>query len=692
MKRMLSAMLVGACMMTGTVANAQNEENVAQIYSFKLQNNPNQLERYSATLLSASDNTVNTLRGDQLLSLRKIIKTFSLSPLGNTVVICATDKKGVSEIMVNSTASADTRIFKLNTKKYGEPYAATFSNDARKLIVATSLGIQVFETKKFTLLETIPVLTYKPTALSVSSNGYYILANDDHNVTVINFEEKSVRTKFEYEEKVTQAGFSDSSSDLAVLTDEGLMYIYDTRSFNLRTTVDDLGEGIAFSFNDTGKYVAVAVSPSEICLVNLVKQSDRRTISTLGFLTDLAFIKDALGTPMIAYTGNKIIQAQRVYGMEPFYSKLISDEVDSRMTEWLKMQPGESMEDYQLRVNDASRLNQRRLFEDEISTSLAGDLMGMASMTLGAYDRSKELLMVNFSNMPSIYLPVPQSDIAAFHSGEDLSVTDAQYGVLPDDSFELIYAKFHNSNDGKTYTYDNHDRVSMSFLEDDNNVVSLDILQQQQLEEMQLQEIKKQVVEEARHDNVISDHTQIAIDSSVVPDYDANGNKILNYLVKVTYAVDPEFSVVEDFAPGKYHVQESGAATAMANIVKQAFDGQLSQYLKAGKRLKVKLSGSADASPILRGIPYDGSYGDFEDEPVYQNGQLTPLSVSKKSGIKTNEQLAFLRASGIRDYLEKNVEAIGNMNRDYEVHIGVAEGKGGEHRRISAEFLFVDAF
>ena len=264
--------------------------------------------------------------------------------------------------------------------------------------------------------------------------------------------------------------------------------------------------------------------------------------------------------------------------------------------------------------------------------------------------------------------------------------------MLPDDSFELIYARFLNKKDGKTYIYDNLDRRPMEMLGGDSDFISLDILRQQQMEEMKLQEVKKQVVAEAKKNNVISDHTNITVDSQVVPAYDADGNKILNYVVKFTYQVEPEFSAVEDFKPGKYTVADSGAATSMLNIVKQAFEGDFAQYVKDGKTLKVKIYGTADGSPIVRGIPYDGTYGEFESEPVYKNDVLTNISVNTRDGIKENEQLAFMRAMGVKDYLEKNVSNLSNMNSTHDFHINVAEGKGGEFRRITTEFTFVDAF
>ena len=94
----------------------------------------------------------------------------------------------------------------------------------------------------------------------------------------------------------------------------------------------------------------------------------------------------------------------------------------------------------------------------------------------------------------------------------------------------------------------------------------------------------------------------------------------------------------------------------------------------------------------MNGIAYDGSYGDIEDEPVYVDGQLSALTVTKKSGIKENPQLALLRALGVQNYLEKNVEEYRNMKKDYRYDVEVSKDKGSEFRRITATFTFVDAF
>ena len=66
--------------------------------------------------------------------------------------------------------------------------------------------------------------------------------------------------------------------------------------------------------------------------------------------------------------------------------------------------------------------------------------------------------------------------------------------------------------------------------------------------------------------------------------------------------------------------------------------------------------------------------------------------MTKASGITTNEQLALLRAAGVKNYIAKNVNTLQNTNNEYEYHVEVAKERGGEFRKINVEFLIIDAF
>lgn len=604
-------------------------------YLFKQTSTPFQLEPYTTTVYASSPHRVANLRDHVMCSSKDSIQYFALNPAGTAYVVVTQNKKGKSSLSQYSTGAVDKKIASYDVKKYGEPIAATYSADGRRLTVATQEGLRTFDARKMLPLGDINPWKagFEPTHIikMVSSpNDFFVAVTNGETVHVYNMKDKVLRMGQILEVPVSDISFSPDGTVFGVLTDDGLLAMFDTRSFKIDKFIDDLGEGKAFAYNSNGKYIGVVTTDNIVELVNLVKPTDRRRFSLAeGGINDVAIIMDASEKPILSFGGVNAIHAYRLHDLEPYYSKLISDEVEMKMIEWMKMQPGESLDAYRERVNDESRLRQRRLFEDEISTRLAGENnITMTAMSLGNYNRDQEVLAISFDNMPTIYLPVPSKDIQSFHDASDLVMSDAQYGVLPDDSFELIYAKFTNRNDGKIYIYDNLERVPMTFMNDDNTV-SLEVLQQQQMEELKLQEIKEQVLAVARHDNVISENTNITVDSSVVPDYDANGNKILNYNVKFTYEVSPGFSAVEDFGPGLYHVEDSGAAQSMLEIVKQAFEGDFAQYVTPGSRLLVHISGTADATPIVHGIPYDGAYGEFEEEPIYQNGELTGISVTK---------------------------------------------------------------
>ena len=648
-------------------------------YYFKSAKPLTQIESLYSAIMAATPKGVQNTLGLQLIESKDSIRRMALNPTGINVALVKKDKKGRYYLEVITTDGEADKVLSFDSKHLGIPYAAAFTPDARQIAVATDKATYIFETKKFKPVGEAPAFTNHPDMLVFSPNQYFLAAAGDKKVEVMNFEEKTMRRTVNPGETVTDVVFSKSSDDMAVLTDDGMVEIYDTRTFNVRLMIEDLDSGIAADFNFDGKYLAVAADNDKVTVINLLKPEDRIIFEIPeATVSDVLFIVDANESPVLSAATASGIRARRIQ-LEPYYAKLVSDEVDMKMSEWLKKMP------------DETRAKQRRLFEDEISTQLAGNLTAMSTVSLGQYDADNEVLAVNFDNMPTIFLPMPREDLGGISSASDLSISDQQYGLLGDDSFELIYAKFTNNKTGSEYIYDNINRRPMEFMQNDN-VVSIELVQQQMMEEIRLEELKEQVMQEAKKDNIISDHTQIAVNAEVVPEYDANGNKILNYNVNFTYQVDPEFSTQEDFTPGKYRAEQSGAASSMLNIVKNAFEGDFSNSVKQGKRLNVKISGTADSSPIRNTIAYDGAYGDIENEPIYQDNKMSAITVTQKDGIKSNEQLAFLRAYGVKEYLENNVNGIKDMDTRYTYNIGVAEGKGAEFRRITVEFTFVDAF
>ena len=111
-----------------------------------------------------------------------------------------------------------------------------------------------------------------------------------------------------------------------------------------------------------------------------------------------------------------------------------------------------------------------------------------------------------------------------------------------------------------------------------------------------------------------------------------------------------------------------------------------------GKKVIINLTGSADAAPVKNKIPYNEEYGAFNEEVVYNKGELTTITLDRSTGITSNEQLALLRAMCVKDYVQKNVHQLNTMQCEYNTYLNVSNERGAEFRRIGIKFVFVDAF
>lgn len=393
----------------------------------------------------------------------------------------------------------------------------------------------------------------------------------------------------------------------------------------------------------------------------------------------------------LAYNTSKSLVFTPVGFLTPNRQERLKDELNRRMDDWMERMEGESLDDYNARVNEESRLRQMRLFEADIATGMAGNILSTSEIKMGNYNAEMSMLTLDFDNMASIYLTVPLNELETFMDVNDLEFVNTKYGLNEKDEFEIVYTEVINKRTGKTYIFDNTERKSLAFLEADDNFVPFEQLQGAKMEQLLLEEIKNNIMQEAQDQNFISDHTKIDVRTKVINTTDATGKSIYNYDVEVSYTVDEEYSATDDFAPGRFKCEESNAALAMLAIVKKALTGDFSKYMVEGKQVKVQITGMADALPFRRTVAYDGCYGDFDQEPVYKNDELSNITVTEATGISENEQLAYLRAMGVKDYLDRNIPAFGKMRTTFDTYIEVSQNKGGAYRRIGVKLTFVDA-
>ncbi|MCS2530230.1 WD40 repeat domain-containing protein [Bacteroides fragilis] len=673
----------------------QTMAQVVEKRGFDSQKKINAFDNTTFCTAYLSDGALYTMRDIAINDVRKI-ERIVFNPTGSSIALL----RAKNPISIYSFRDRNKKLFELKEKRKKlkakpMPVSMCYSADARSFIVGNSLGeIVIYDTKEYMPLAYIQG-EVPATALAMSSNNYFIAAAAGQNINIWNFQTKELRKAIPMPAVVKEVTFSPDAALLAVTTDDNHLTIIDTKNWDKVDIFDKLGGTLSSpSFHPEGKYISVVKDGKNIEIINLkngVVEQD--IVDPIGGVTGGRFFKNNQNSEVFLLTNRtKQMVFWDANGLNPFYGKIMGREVDAKMNEWVKMMQGESMEDYAIRVNDETRIKQQQLFAQEVATALAGDRISMDNPFIDGYDASNNMLNIGFKGLPSIGLEVPSNEAGDFKDGK-MKFSNAVYVLNDKDEFELAYVEVTNETTNKVYIYDNIGRTKLTALEADENFVPLEIMQQATREEAQLAEIKEQVIEEKKQDKLITDNTQINVKTEVIPGVDANGKKILNYKVGYQYEViNKEFSAKEDFPSGGYNIERSNAAMSLMKIIKNAFEGDFAKYLSEGKQVKVIITGSADAAPIRGRLAYDGRYGEFVDEPYYKDGNLDNITVTKAGGITQNEQLAPMRAAGVKTYIEKNVTTLGNTKNEYEYHVEVAKERGGEFRKINVEFVIMDAF
>lgn len=673
----------------------QTMAQVVEKRGFDSQKKINAFDNTTFCTAYLSDGDLYTMRDIAINDVRKI-ERIVFNPTGSSIALL----RAKNPISIYSFRDRNKKLFELKEKRKKlkakpMPVSMCYSADARSFIVGNSLGeIVIYDTKEYMPLAYIQGEA-PATALAMSSNNYFIAAAVGQNINIWNFQTKELRKAIPMPAVVKEVTFSPDAALLAVTTDDNHLTIIDTKNWDKVDIFDKLGGTLSSpSFHPEGKYISVVKDGKNIEIINLkngVVEQD--IVDPTGGVTGGRFFKNNQNSEVFLLTNRtKQMVFWDANGLNPFYGKIMGREVDAKMNEWVKMMQGESMEDYAIRVNDETRIKQQQLFAQEVATALAGDRISMDNPFIDGYDASNNMLNIGFKGLPSIGLEVPSNEAGDFKDGK-MKFSNAVYVLNDKDEFELAYVEVTNETTNKVYIYDNIGRTKLTALEADENFVPLEIMQQATREEAQLAEIKEQVIEEKKQDKLITDNTQINVKTEVIPGVDANGKKILNYKVGYQYEViNKEFSAKEDFPSGGYNIERSNAAMSLMKIIKNAFEGDFAKYLSEGKQVKVIITGSADAAPIRGRLAYDGRYGEFVDEPYYKDGNLDNITVTKAGGITQNEQLALMRAAGVKTYIEKNVTTLGNTKNEYEYHVEVAKERGGEFRKINVEFVIMDAF
>lgn len=165
-----------------------------------------------------------------------------------------------------------------------------------------------------------------------------------------------------------------------------------------------------------------------------------------------------------------------------------------------------------------------------------------------------------------------------------------------------------------------------------------------------------------------------------------------NLRITVAYETLVVADAADDYALGKYAIENSNACTFMCNFLKNKMENDLTEYLKEGTKVDVKITGATDGTPIRSKIAYKGEYSDFTDKPITLNGEPYNMTVTQKTGITTNGQLAFLRTQGVEHFLKTQVGPLKHTENTFQSIAVENKEKGGGYRRVSVEMTLQGVF
>ena len=242
---------VPACPQAGKI-------DVKKNLNYRQKVTPVKADHYLYSTFCASGKNVYNLKGFQVCGASGRVLDLRLSPAGSAFAVLTQSGKQ-TKVAIYDANTSNKRIHDFSETT---ATAIAYSADSRRLFIAGADGsLQAYDTKTFAA-----VSHYQPglTATCIAARKRPRLS-----VAVMAAETGIVRTRLDMAADVNAVRFSDDGSMMGVLTADGQLTLYDTRSLTVSHTFSTLGAAVDFDFHPEGKYVAVATAANAITFINI---------------------------------------------------------------------------------------------------------------------------------------------------------------------------------------------------------------------------------------------------------------------------------------------------------------------------------------------------------------------------------------------------------------------------------------
>lgn len=676
------------CVLLGSFSSIQAQtDTVTEIrhydYCSEIIGASNQLYRI---VVAGAKGRVATWK-DILVTNTRPATAIALSPSGSNFAI-GTSR---SEVEIWSLEKRNLQLgrLRLNT---GEIKALDYSRDSRYLLSAgDDKKIRIWEVKNWELYKTLPCM-YAVNAACFSPAGDVVACDQGKDIVVFNYATMSAVQGLNggHDSRIVKLKFSDEGKYLLSLDENGKVNVWDVVKGEVWRTLKLPVRICAADIQHDNKYLATLDENGELQIRNLKKDSLIQVLDGMEAGRTLHYSYDNYKeSALLTHCDKSHCYIWDVTRLEPAFDVMAARMHDARMKEWNRRRMGETSEDYEKRVKDSLMLCNVEVM-NEVVTEIGKKWRPLEKPAISQYDRERQGFVVTFPRIHPFFLSVSEEAADEFvRNIENCEYSNPVYTLDARDDFGLSYLEVKDVKANRIYLLDEWRGKQQVRQKVVAGSIVKRVGEEERIFKRKLQEYFDKEIKSRR----ISDNVKVNVEASPEIGLDENGREVVDYHITYSYeVVRTGEKSVGGWAPGRYLLEESNAASASVQVIRETFEKELAAYIKPGRRVTVRIMGSADGSRIVRPIKYSGLYGDFVGEPYYLNGNMDNVSISRRTGIETNAQLAFLRTYGVRHFIEHEISALEKTNNTFEHYVLVADKNGEEFRRVSIEIIIHEAF
>ena len=532
-----------------------------------------------------------------------------------------------------------------------------------------------------------------------SSGTKLYAANDDGTISLWNMSTLQLEKLLQVKMPITSIAISSDDAFLTVGGSDGSIKIMDSSSGEVRYNLNGHVGGVnSVAITRNGFYAASVGNDNKLIIWSLRKGTKFKVLENYNAPIRKAiflFDNDSKREYLLTGGDDKTLRAWETTDLPLPYDYIIKNEIQHEIANWEKKLENESLTQFQERISYSNKAIQVKKIQNSIVNKYALKNYSFANAELSSYNKDKETFSINFNKTLPINLKIPKNEAENFSQNfKNLKPANFQF-VYNDEDFKLSYLELKNTIDGKVFYYD-ESGIKTNELYRIEEIVAppAEVIAEVANRQDTLKGRLTSYIKEKKNEKIISENVDLNVNTSIVVEKDSTGNPELNYHVEYSYEVIKATveNQTDDFPLGKYKLTSSNAARITVQILKETIEKELIKYIKSGMDVTVKITGSTDGTPIVNAIPYADDFGDFEDEPYFNNNNLESMSLTKKTGIKKNEQLAFLRTYGVRKFILDYIEPLNKAKLHFQHYTFVAKEKGSQYRKISIELVLHGVF